>query len=204
MLRSVEFCQRTKHCFTGWITQEYSQGSGLESFVVKQRKFGRRNLWCFVHDPFKITLLSLVPERQVFAFANLVCQFCKVHCDKLYLRIKVVLGKRQGLIHIQISKVRWLSCLCLTPSCVSYPGNLKSETTRCQLYKLVLTWNILAPKAKCFCCRSVSHSCRPPRTAARRLPCPSPTPGACSNSCPLSRWCHPTISSSVALFFSCV
>ena len=27
-----------------------------------------------------------------------------------------------------------------------------------------------------------------------RLPCPSPTPGACSNSCPLSRWCHPTIS----------
>lgn len=116
MLRSVEFCQRTKHCFTGWITQDYSQGSGLESFVVKQRKFGR-NLWCFVHDPFKITLLSLVPERQVFAFANLVCQFCKVHCDKLYLRIKVVLGKRQGLIHIQISKVRWLSCLCLTPSC---------------------------------------------------------------------------------------
>ena len=32
------------------------------------------------------------------------------------------------------------------------------------------------------------------------LPCPSPSPGACSNSCPLSRWCHPTISSSVVLF----
>ena len=31
-----------------------------------------------------------------------------------------------------------------------------------------------------------------------RLPCPSPTPGAYSNSCPLSRWCHPTISSSVS------
>ena len=30
-----------------------------------------------------------------------------------------------------------------------------------------------------------------------RLPCPSPTPGACSNACPLSQWCHPTISSSV-------
>ena len=28
-----------------------------------------------------------------------------------------------------------------------------------------------------------------------RLPCPSPTRGACSNSCPLSQWCHPTISS---------
>ena len=31
-----------------------------------------------------------------------------------------------------------------------------------------------------------------------RLPCPSPIPRACSNSCPSSRWCHPTISSSVA------
>ena len=37
-----------------------------------------------------------------------------------------------------------------------------------------------------------------------RLPCLSPTPGACSNSCPLSRWCHPTISSSVAPFSSCL
>ena len=35
-----------------------------------------------------------------------------------------------------------------------------------------------------------------------RLPCPSPSPGAYSNSCPLSRWCHPTISSYVALFSS--
>ena len=37
-----------------------------------------------------------------------------------------------------------------------------------------------------------------------RPPCPSPTPGACSNSCPSSRWCHPTISSSVVLFSSCL
>ena len=33
------------------------------------------------------------------------------------------------------------------------------------------------------------------------LPCLSPTPGACSNSCPLSWWCHPTISSSIVSFF---
>ena len=33
-----------------------------------------------------------------------------------------------------------------------------------------------------------------------RLPCPSAMPGACSKSCPSSRWCHPTISSSVVLF----
>ena len=36
-----------------------------------------------------------------------------------------------------------------------------------------------------------------------RPPCPSPTPGVHSNSCPLSRWCHPAISSSVAPFSSC-
>ena len=37
-----------------------------------------------------------------------------------------------------------------------------------------------------------------------RLPCPSPTPRVCSNSCPPSQWCHPTISSFVVLFSSCL
>ena len=37
-----------------------------------------------------------------------------------------------------------------------------------------------------------------------RLPCPSPSPGACSNTYPLSWWCHPTISSSVVPFSSCL
>ena len=43
-----------------------------------------------------------------------------------------------------------------------------------------------------------------PWTAAHQLPCPSPTPGACSNSCLLSQWCHLTISSSVIPFSSCL
>ena len=42
--------------------------------------------------------------------------------------------------------------------------------------------------------------CNP--TDCTMLPCPSPTPGAYSNSCPLRQWCHPTISSSVIPFFS--
>ena len=37
-----------------------------------------------------------------------------------------------------------------------------------------------------------------------RLPCPSPTPRTYSNSCPSSRWCHPTISSTVVPFSSCL
>ena len=43
----------------------------------------------------------------------------------------------------------------------------------------------------------VSDSLRPPGLQHIRLPCPLPSPGACSNSCISSWWCHPTISSSV-------
>ena len=46
----------------------------------------------------------------------------------------------------------------------------------------------------------MSDSLRPHGRQHTRLPCPSPTPGACSNSCPSIRWCHPTISSSVVPF----
>ena len=49
----------------------------------------------------------------------------------------------------------------------------------------------------------MSDSLRPHGLLYTRLPCPSPTPRACSNSCPLSGWCHPIISSSVAPFSSC-
>ena len=48
-----------------------------------------------------------------------------------------------------------------------------------------------------FSCSVVSNSLWPHGLQHARLPCPSPTPGVCSNSCPLSQWCHPTISSSV-------
>ena len=50
----------------------------------------------------------------------------------------------------------------------------------------------------------MSDSLRPHELQPARLPCPSPSPGACSNSCPLSWWCHPTISCSVFPFSSCL
>ena len=49
----------------------------------------------------------------------------------------------------------------------------------------------------------VSDSLRPHEEQHARPPCPSPTPRAYPNSCPLSWWCHPTISSSVVPFSSC-
>ena len=52
--------------------------------------------------------------------------------------------------------------------------------------------------------RSVMSDTVTPWTQHSRLPCPSPSPVACSNSCPLSQWWHPTISPSVSPFSSCL
>ena len=53
--------------------------------------------------------------------------------------------------------------------------------------------------------RSVTYdSFKPHGPQHARAPCPSPTPGVYSNSCPLSQWCHPTISSSVIPLSGCL
>ena len=61
------------------------------------------------------------------------------------------------------------------------------------------TWR----KSVQFSCSVVSDSLRPHELQHARPPCASPTPGVHPNSCPLSWWCHPTISSSVVPFSSC-
>ena len=64
------------------------------------------------------------------------------------------------------------------------------------------------PMEKFFQFSSVTQSCPtlcdPIELQHTRLPCPSPTPRVYPNSCPLSRWCHPTISFSVIPFSSCL
>ena len=55
-----------------------------------------------------------------------------------------------------------------------------------------------------FNCSVVSKLLWPPEPQHARPPCPSPTPRVYSNSCPSSRWCHPTISSSAVPFSSCL
>ena len=54
--------------------------------------------------------------------------------------------------------------------------------------------------ASCCSVAVVSNSLRPHGLQHTRLPCPTPSPGVCPSSCPLSWWCHPTISSSVVPF----
>ena len=61
---------------------------------------------------------------------------------------------------------------------------------------------LYASRSVQFSCSVVSGSLRHHGLQHARLPCPSPTPGVCSNPHPLSQWCHPTISSSTVLFSS--
>ena len=55
-----------------------------------------------------------------------------------------------------------------------------------------------------FSCSVMSDSSWTNGLQQSQFPCPSPSPRVCSNSCPLSQWCHPTHSSSVITFSSCL
>ena len=83
--------------------------------------------------------------------------------------------------------------LCLPASPIGHP--LRAEIIL--HFSILSIWYIKVQ----FSLSVVSNSLWPHGLQHARLPCPSPTPGACSNSCPLSWWCYPTISSSVVLLF---
>ena len=89
-----------------------------------------------------------------------------------------------------------------------YPNSLSLCTNIYYLFVFVPSLKIcLWPNGDPVDCKLLLFSCSivsdslPPHA---RLPCPSPSPRVCSNSCPLSQWCHPTISSSVVSFSSCL
>ena len=73
-----------------------------------------------------------------------------------------------------------------------------------QFFKRTITASLLSLSSVQFSRSVVSDSLQPHGLQHTRPPCPSPTPGACSSSCPSSRWCHPAISSSVIPFSSCL
>ena len=80
------------------------------------------------------------------------------------------------------------------------PSSTHSQRTRSHIPQLKIPH---ATPESLFSHSVTSDSLRPHGLQHIRLPCPSPSPGVCSNSCPLSQWYHPTISSSVTPFFSC-
>ena len=96
----------------------------------------------------------------------------------------------------------WIQCgswLCGFMSCMSWIKSFKFSTFSffiCDVRKVEIFGIVLFSRSV------VSDYLRPHWPQHARPPCPSPTPGAYSNSCPLTQWCHPTISSSVTPFSS--
>ena len=88
----------------------------------------------------------------------------------------------------------------------NFPYNFGSLQFQILWFQLKWFWRYL-PKAMLssvqFSCSIVSDSLWPHELLQARPPCPSPTPGVHPNPCPLSRWCHSTISSSIVPFSSC-
>ena len=74
---------------------------------------------------------------------------------------------------------------------------LVSETIRNKFW-------LFKPPSVQFSCSVVTNNLWPQGMQYADLPCQFPAPGAFSNSCPLSWWCHPTVSSSVVPFSSCL
>ena len=75
--------------------------------------------------------------------------------------------------------------------------NWATKLSWTKLYNSQMLWLL-------FSCSVMSDPLWTHEVQHARLACLSPTPGAYSNSCPSSWWCHPTISSSVIPFFSCI
>ena len=89
---------------------------------------------------------------------------------------------------------------CLSKYRTQIKEALCSETIQDLINKGIITQNLIHTTSVQFSRSVVSNSLQPHALQYTRPPCPSPTPGAYSSSCPLSWWCHPIISSSVVPF----
>ena len=144
----------------------------------------------------------------------IICCSTHVHsCEHAYVYSFLVISQDIELI----------SCCCCSVvySCVQLFATTWSAARQASL-SFAVSWSLLklmsielvipsrsSPKARVAIFSSVQFSrsvmsnyLRPHGLQHTRLSCPSPTPGVYSNSCPLSRWCHPTFSSSVVPFSS--
>ena len=126
------------------------------------------------------------------------------HCKAVFLQLKrCYLSHTEGHTHC-------LSSFNETPSPNKGYSSLESYTSggystfwSLTVSASLITWWLTRTSVQ-FSCSVVSNSLWPHGLQGARLPCPSPTPGACSDSCPSSQWCHSTISSSVIPFASCL
>ena len=147
-----------------------------------------------------------------FSFCSCVIPWCqlismiiilKFLSDKSLISISLILFQKFCLVLL----LETYSSVCLPLISPFWFYALDKTSTSSKVKEVVLCRNegvILCKRSVQFICSVVSDSATPWTSQHTRLPCPSPTPGACSNSCLSSRWCHPTISSSVVPFSSCL
>ena len=118
---------------------------------------------------------------------------------------KIILSSVQSLSHVWLFVTLWTTVRQASLSITNSwsPRKPMSIVSVMPSKHLILCRPLLLSSVQ-FSCSVVSDSLPPHGLQHARPPCPSPTPRAYSNSCPLSRWCHPTISCSVIPFFSCL
>ena len=97
----------------------------------------------------------------------------------------------------------FLNYLFIWPHQVPAASFLAVQTSSCGTWASSLygTWNLSSILLLLFNHQVVSNSLWPHELQFTRPLCPSPYPGVCPSSCPLNLWCHPTIWSSVTIFF---
>ena len=101
-------------------------------------------------------------------------------------------------------KVQWKGTLNSWPLLLFHTANLKGRAKIRKTLLYFLTCNLKVQFSSLHFSRSVvPDSLRPHESQHARPPCPSPTSGVHSDSCPSNQWCHPAISSSVVPFSSC-
>ena len=114
----------------------------------------------------------------------------RTHVPCISRRIPIHCSTREVLAHPWLTLLPSLTQCSMSPGLHSTPWDLHSQ-------------GHLLNSSVQFSHSVMSNSLWPHESQHARPPCPSPTTGAYPNSCPSSRWCHPTISSSVVPFSSC-
>ena len=126
-----------------------------------------------------------------------------MHCSWIWMTISHYWGLN-FYVKNKVGTLQWLGCGHCTARASMIPTFLLFF-----FFFFMPLWSLIACPFQAplysvqFSQSVVSHSLWPHEPQHTRPPCPSPTPGVYPNSCPLYRWCHPAISSSVIPFSSC-
>ena len=187
------------HCWATVVWNKYSKKEDTDRREVcegkrKRERKTRISTCChhYLSCPLKALARSgwflLKPQwEESFEIQGLATALWKCHFFFFSKSVKLKLGKRSLLLWIFRILCFWILCQHLSH------GFIYSNFYTCFISFQFSSVQLL----------SHVRSLRPHESQHARYPCPSPTPGVHPNPCPLSRWCHPAIWSSVVPFSSC-